>query len=164
MKLPRDNRPRLIPPFRIVRRAMVARSGSDVLERTADTRARAQAPARAPQPYSGFDRMPIAGEWRQGGSNRTLDDRNPYSGETLLSIRQASRDDLEAAYAGAAKAGGVPEPVRREDLDAGARSEPLREHVAVSDRPDYQPAMSQPSRHPAAEVIVPASADNVGRE
>lgn len=84
---------------------MVAQSGSDVLERTVtESRPRPEATARTPEPYTGFDCMPIAGEWRQGGSDRTLDDRNPYSGETLLSLRQASRDDLDAAYAGAAKA------------------------------------------------------------
>lgn len=84
---------------------MVAQSGSDTLERGAAAAPSASKPAaRAPQPYSGLDRMPIAGEWLQGASSRMLDDRNPYTGETLLSIRQASRDDLDSAYAGATRA------------------------------------------------------------
>jgi aldehyde dehydrogenase (NAD+) len=55
-------------------------------------------------PYDGFDTMPIAGEWRPGNAGRHLTDRNPYTGETLLEIPQASTDDLDAAYAAAAKA------------------------------------------------------------
>jgi aldehyde dehydrogenase (NAD+) len=55
--------------------------------------------------HSGFDRLPIAGRWRQGKGKRVLRDRNPYSGEVLLETPQASRDDLDAAYAGAVGAG-----------------------------------------------------------
>ncbi len=55
-------------------------------------------------PYGGFDTMPIAGEWRPGNAGRRLTDRNPYTGETLLEIPQASTDDLDAAYAAAVNA------------------------------------------------------------
>jgi aldehyde dehydrogenase (NAD+) len=55
------------------------------------------------QAYDGFDLLPIAGEWRPGKAGRKLVDRNPYTGETLLEISQGDRDDLDAAYASAAK-------------------------------------------------------------
>ncbi len=55
-------------------------------------------------PYSGFDCLPIAGQWRRGKSNHVLPDRNPYTGEVILEIPQGDRNDLEEAYAAAAKA------------------------------------------------------------
>jgi aldehyde dehydrogenase (NAD+) len=64
-----------------------------------------QKPASAPH-YSDFDRLPIAGEWRRGHSNRALQDRNPYTGEVILEILQSDREDLDRAYAAAAKAQG----------------------------------------------------------
>lgn len=63
----------------------------------------AEAPS-APTPYTGFVYMPIGGEWRYGGDQKTVKDHDPYSGETLLEIPSGNRDDIEAAYAGAAKA------------------------------------------------------------
>src|SRR5690242_9718326 len=55
------------------------------------------------QPYSGFDRLPIGGEWRQG-KMRALKDVDPYTDEVLLEIPQADRSDLDEAYAAAARA------------------------------------------------------------
>ena len=63
----------------------------------------AQAPIAKQQPYSGFDRLPIGGEWRQG-KMRALQDIDPYTGEVLLEISQADRSDLDDAYAAAARA------------------------------------------------------------
>jgi aldehyde dehydrogenase (NAD+) len=60
--------------------------------------------SRTPQPYAAFDRQLIAGEWKQGGHERFLEDRDPYTGEVLVKIRQANRDDMEAAYVAAAQA------------------------------------------------------------
>ena len=60
----------------------------------------AQTPAR----YDRFDRMPIAGEWREGSGEESRADRNPYTGETLVEIRQANADDVDAAYRGAQEA------------------------------------------------------------
>jgi aldehyde dehydrogenase (NAD+) len=57
-----------------------------------------------PPAYAGFDRLPIAGQWRQGKSNRRLTDRNPYTGEIILEIPQGDGNDLETAYAAAATA------------------------------------------------------------
>jgi aldehyde dehydrogenase (NAD+) len=58
----------------------------------------------APTPYDRFDRMPIAGEWREGSSERSKEDLDPYTGDTLVEIRQAGADDVEAAYAAAQEA------------------------------------------------------------
>jgi aldehyde dehydrogenase (NAD+) len=57
-----------------------------------------------PQPYDGFEQLPIAGVWRSGSGGRRLSDRNPYTGETLLEIPVGDRDDLNAAYESAARA------------------------------------------------------------
>ncbi|WP_443075705.1 aldehyde dehydrogenase family protein [Streptomyces sp. TRM 70351] len=54
--------------------------------------------------YTGFDRMPIAGEWRAGRAGRTRQDTDPYSGEVLLEIPQANADDLDEAYRAAREA------------------------------------------------------------
>ncbi|MEA2779362.1 MAG: aldehyde dehydrogenase [Rhodospirillaceae bacterium] len=60
--------------------------------------------AAAPQPYSDFDRLPIGGKWRKGKTNRVLADRDPYTGQVLLEIPQGDRNDLDEAYATAARA------------------------------------------------------------
>jgi aldehyde dehydrogenase (NAD+) len=45
--------------------------------------------------------MFFAGEWRTGRSNGINQDRNPYTGETLVEIPQEGREDLnEACIAG----------------------------------------------------------------
>ena len=46
----------------------------------------------------------IAGQWRDGGSEKTLSDKSPFDGTELMSIRQASKEDLDEAYTAAAKA------------------------------------------------------------
>ncbi|MDB6031506.1 MAG: Aldehyde dehydrogenase [Verrucomicrobiales bacterium] len=51
-----------------------------------------------PSTFSGLDEMPIGGKWRHGRSQRVNCDKNPYNGETLVEIPQASREDLEEAY------------------------------------------------------------------
>jgi aldehyde dehydrogenase (NAD+) len=58
----------------------------------------------APTRYDGFDRMPIAGSWREGRSEKTATDTDPYTGETLTEIRLATSDDLDEAYAAAREA------------------------------------------------------------
>src|SRR5690554_2678751 len=40
----------------------------------------------------------LAGEWREGSGEQSRPVINPYSGETLLSIRSATADDLDVAY------------------------------------------------------------------
>ncbi|PZE31448.1 aldehyde dehydrogenase [Curtobacterium sp. MCSS17_006] len=52
----------------------------------------------APAPYEGFDRLFIGGEWRPGSSDRTGQDTNPWTDETLLELSLAGQDDVDAAY------------------------------------------------------------------
>ena len=42
------------------------------------------------QPYSGFDRLPIGGEWRPGRMH-ALRDIDPYTDEVLIENPQADR-------------------------------------------------------------------------
>ena len=58
----------------------------------------------APQHYDRLELLPIAGEWRHGRAENRLVDTNPYTNDVLLEIKQADRNDLDAAFAGAAKA------------------------------------------------------------
>jgi hypothetical protein len=55
------------------------------------------------QPYSGFDRMPIGGDWRMGKADRTLKDFDPYTGQAILEIPQCIGADLDMAYECAAR-------------------------------------------------------------
>lgn len=40
----------------------------------------------------------ISGEWREGTSSRTIENKNPYNGEVIASYKAANLDDLDAAY------------------------------------------------------------------
>ncbi|MET3289785.1 UNVERIFIED_CONTAM: acyl-CoA reductase-like NAD-dependent aldehyde dehydrogenase [Brevibacillus sp. OAP136] len=51
-----------------------------------------------------FTKQFIGGEWRTGRSSSSIKDINPYSGELLLTVPGASREDLNDAYAAAEKA------------------------------------------------------------
>ena len=61
-------------------------------------------PRRGAQEYSGFDKQPIAGQWKAGSAKGRLADRNPYTNEVLLEIPHASERDLDDAHTGALKA------------------------------------------------------------
>lgn len=54
--------------------------------------------------YSDFHLQMIAGEWREGSSERRTGVTNPYDGSELLTIRLADRDDLDAAFTAAEQA------------------------------------------------------------
>ena len=54
--------------------------------------------------YTDFHLQPIAGEWREGSSERTTAVTNPYDGSALLDIRLADRHDLDAAFLAAEQA------------------------------------------------------------
>ncbi|MES1964457.1 aldehyde dehydrogenase family protein [Psychrobacter sp. AH5] len=56
------------------------------------------------QPYSDFDLQYIAGEWVKGQDNSVNTDNNPFSGETLVEIQQATETQLDEAYKAAQKA------------------------------------------------------------
>ncbi len=49
-------------------------------------------------PYSGFEQQYIAGTWRSGRATGANDDINPWTGELLTQIPQATREDLDEAY------------------------------------------------------------------
>jgi len=57
-----------------------------------------------PNPYTDFETLPLGGMWRKGRSETVNRDLNPYTGGVLAEIPQASPDDLDIAYFGAAKA------------------------------------------------------------
>ncbi|GAA2215829.1 aldehyde dehydrogenase family protein [Nonomuraea monospora] len=52
---------------------------------------------QAPAPYTGFDRMPMAGQWRPG-SGSVMDDVNPYSGEVITKLALADASDVDRTY------------------------------------------------------------------
>lgn len=55
-------------------------------------------------PYALAGRQYIAGVWVDGRSTRTLDDRDPFTGDQLLTMSLASREDLDQAYHSAQRA------------------------------------------------------------
>lgn len=54
-----------------------------------------------PAAYSQLDRLFINGQWVTGLSSRSNTDTDPYNGETLAHIQQATPQQLDAAYAAA---------------------------------------------------------------
>ena len=50
------------------------------------------------QSYDNFDLQYIAGEWIKGQDNGINADTNPFNGETLVKIQQASEQQLDDAY------------------------------------------------------------------
>ncbi|MFA7670111.1 MAG: aldehyde dehydrogenase family protein, partial [Burkholderiaceae bacterium] len=54
--------------------------------------------------YQDFHLQLLAGEWREGSGEASRSVTNPYSGETLATIRSATSADLDAAYRKAAEA------------------------------------------------------------
>ncbi len=51
-----------------------------------------------------YNKMFINGEWREGTSDVVLEDVNPFNGETLFTYKEASRKDVDDAYAAAVEA------------------------------------------------------------
>lgn len=81
-----------------------------------------------PTPWTGLDRQFIAGEWREGGSDRRLADINPFDGAELARFRLADRADVDAAYAAAV--GAQAEWAARPPEE---RAEVMRRAIAVMD-------------------------------
>ena len=48
--------------------------------------------------YSDFQLQYIAGEWQQGQDDSVNTDTNPFDGEILVEIKQATKDQLDEAY------------------------------------------------------------------
>lgn len=61
-------------------------------------------PAEVPPAYESFGRILVGGMWRAGGTGKTVPDRDPYTGETLIEISQANTRDVDDAYDTAARA------------------------------------------------------------
>lgn len=54
--------------------------------------------------YKDFNLQYIAGEWQEGQDDNVNTDTNPYNGETLVAIKQATKDQLNEAFTAAKKA------------------------------------------------------------
>lgn len=54
--------------------------------------------------YEDFSKQFIAGQWRAGSGQRVAKNMNPYSGEVLVEIPLANREDLDEAYQAAEEA------------------------------------------------------------
>lgn len=54
--------------------------------------------------FAVLNKQYIGGVWRDGASQKTLTDRNPYNGKTITQFKLASRADLDEAYRAAAAA------------------------------------------------------------
>ena len=54
--------------------------------------------------YRDFDLQYIAGKWQQGQDDSVNTDTNPYDGETLVKIQQATDKQLDEAYQAATAA------------------------------------------------------------
>ena len=46
-----------------------------------------------------YDKQYINGQWREGTSEKVMENRNPYTGELIYSYRAASTQDIDDAYA-----------------------------------------------------------------
>lgn len=57
-----------------------------------------------PAPYSGLDKLYIAGAWRDGASGEAAQDVNPYNQDVLATHVLADRNDVDEAYDAAARA------------------------------------------------------------
>ncbi|WP_298451498.1 aldehyde dehydrogenase family protein [uncultured Marinobacter sp.] len=78
--------------------------------------------------YQNLHLQLLAGEWREGSGDESRSVINPYSGETLLSIRSATSSDLDATYHKAAEA-----QLAWADTPPGERSALLLRAVSIFD-------------------------------
>ncbi|MDO3411385.1 aldehyde dehydrogenase family protein [Saccharibacillus sp. CPCC 101409] len=83
---------------------------------------------RTSKPRTDWTRQYIGGEWIEGTGEKTLENINPYNGETIASFKSAGKDDIDRAYKASLEAG-------REwaALPPGKREEVLRTAVAIID-------------------------------
>lgn len=78
--------------------------------------------------YRDLDLQPIAGAWRKGTAGRTLEVIDPFSGERLLNLPMAGREDLDEAYRGAQDA-----QTEWAAMGPTARGDVMRRAVAIFD-------------------------------
>lgn len=79
--------------------------------------------------YQDFHLQLLAGEWREGSGEASRSVTNPYSGETLATIRSATSADLDAAYRKAAEA-----QVEWENTPPSERAALMHRVVAIFDQ------------------------------
>ncbi|MFA5630687.1 MAG: aldehyde dehydrogenase family protein [Porticoccaceae bacterium] len=78
--------------------------------------------------YQNLELQPIAGHWRAGSAGRNLDVRDPFTGETLLSLAMANAEDLDQAYRTAQQA-----QAEWAATGPGVRGDVMRRAVAIFD-------------------------------
>ena len=78
--------------------------------------------------FQNLELQPIGGQWRVGAAARNLDVINPFTGEQLLSLPMATREDLDEAYRKAAQA-----QVEWAAMGPTARGDVMRRAVAIYD-------------------------------
>lgn len=78
--------------------------------------------------YQNLELQPIAGQWRLGSAQRHLEVTDPFTGESLLRLPMASREDLDEAYRAAEKA-----QVDWAAMGPAARGNILRRAVEIFD-------------------------------
>ena len=79
--------------------------------------------------FQNLERQPIAGQWRLGGASRKLEVTDPFTGEQLLSLPMATREDLDEAYRKAAQA-----QVEWAAMGPTARGDVMRRAVEIFDQ------------------------------
>ena len=79
--------------------------------------------------FQNLELQPIGGQWRSGSADRHLDVTNPFTGEQLLSLPMATREDLDEAYRTAAQA-----QVEWAAMGPTARGDVMRRAVEVFDQ------------------------------
>ena len=78
--------------------------------------------------YQNLELQPIGGQWRVGRADRNLDVNDPYTGEQLLSLPMATREDLDEAYRAARQA-----QVSWAAMGPTARGDVMRRAVEIFD-------------------------------
>lgn len=79
--------------------------------------------------FQNLELQPIAGQWRAGSAARNLDVTDPFTGNRLLSLAMATREDLDAAYRKAAEA-----QVEWAAMGPAARGDIIRRAVEIFDQ------------------------------
>ncbi|MBD8499002.1 aldehyde dehydrogenase family protein [Paenibacillus arenosi] len=76
--------------------------------------------------YNNWNLQYIGGEWREGNSTTIYENKNPYNDEIVSTIKLASKDDVQEAYAAAQKA----QP-SWESINAFQKAEVFEKAVAI---------------------------------
>lgn len=80
-------------------------------------------------PYQNLELQPLAGQWRSGSSPAQLQVLNPYTGDELLTLNLANKDDMEQAFVAARDA-----QIGWAAMGPSARAAVLLKAVAIFDQ------------------------------